>query len=476
MTPAPGELERALQAIPSVDRILASPAFAALAKDWQRDGLRRFVTLRLDAYRLALREGRAQALERDALLKQLPPAWAREWRALCEQGTRRVINGTGVLLHTNLGRSTLSARARRDLALAARWPVDLELDLDTGQRASRTRKLELLLRLLTGAEAATAVNNNAAALTLAVDTLARKRRLIVSRGEQVEIGGSFRLPEILERFAGRMVEVGTTNRTRIADYAKAITRKGDVLLKVHRSNFSQVGYVEDTSLAELVALGRERQCPVIYDLGSGRFDDEVAWLGEPPLAEALAAGPDVISFSGDKVFGGPQAGILLGPAPLIGALRKNPLARALRLDKLNIAALLATLADRLAVEVPVPTRGMLARKRGEIEALADELAALLTAPPIAGLRMERVATQARSGGGAAAESDWPSAALRLVREGLPAARLARELRDARPAVLGTVRQEEFFLDLAAITREELPDAAKVLRRVLDRTTKPGGGS
>jgi len=467
------DLERSLQAIPPVDALLATPAFAALARRWRRDGLRRFLNLRLAEYRAALRAGHRPPLARAAFLRQQAPRWAADWRELCEQSTRRVINGSGVLLHTNLGRATLSERAQRELALAARWPVDLELDLATGERAARTRKVELLLALLTGAEAAFAVNNNAAALTLAVDTLARGRRLIVSRGEQVEIGGSFRLPEILERFAGRMVEVGTTNRTRRSDYAKAIAKRGDVLLKVHRSNFSQIGYVAEVTLAELVALGAEQGCPVIYDLGSGRFDPGAEWLGEPPLSEALAAGPDLISFSGDKVFGGPQAGILLGRTETVARLRANPLARALRLDKLNIAALQATLSDRLALAAPLPTTAMLDRERGAIEALARELARQLTAPPIPGLAIEVQTSAARSGGGAAAESDWPSAGLALRVAGCSAQRLAQRLRAARPALLGTVRREEFFLDLAAVSREELPEAARVLRRILAQAVKEG---
>ncbi len=463
-------IERAFQAIPPVDGILATAPFTRLAARWGRDGLRRFVQIKLDAYRAELRAGTSKPLEREGFLKTLPGLWAADWRTLCERGTRRVINGTGVLLHTNLGRSTLSAGARKAVGEAARWPVDLELDLGDGKRASRTRKLEQLLRLYTGCAAAYAVNNNAAALTLAVDTLARKRRLIVSRGEQVEIGGSFRLPELLEHFAGKMVEVGTTNRTRIGDYAKAITRKGDVLLKVHRSNFSQSGYVQDTSLEELTALGRERACPVIYDLGSGRFDPEAEWLQEPTLVAGLAAGPDLLTFSGDKVFGGPQAGIILGRATAVASLRKNPLARALRLDKLNIAALLATLSDRLSLDPgdELPTRRLLGRERGELRKAAEVLARSLRRPAIKGLKVEVVDSDARSGGGAAAESGWPSAAIKLELAGCRATSLARLLREARPAVLGTLRQDEFCLDLAAVTPEELPEMARVLRRVFSK--------
>ena len=465
------ENERALQAIPSVDKLLGSPPFLALARRWRREGLRNFLQIRLAGYRAAVLAGDAGAMERDEFLRVLPARWAGEWNQLCTKGTRRVINATGVCLHTNLGRATLSARARKAVRMAARWPVDLELDLETGKRASRVRKLEELLRIYSGAPAAFAVNNNAAALTLAVDTLARRRRLIVSRGEQVEIGGSFRLPELLERFAGKMIEVGTTNRTRIGDYARAITRKGDVLLKVHRSNFSQQGYVQETSLQALVELGREKSCPVIYDLGSGRYDDGMEWLQEPPFAEALAAAPSLITFSGDKVFGGPQAGILLGDAEVMAAVRANPMARALRIDKLNLAALIETVAARLEEEGSLPTRSMLSRGRDEIRALAETLLESLRGAAPSGIRIETVDSEARSGGGAAAESNWPSVALRITCAGREATRLAAALRRGDPALLCMVRPEGLLLDFAAVDAEELPALERALRKAF--AAEPG---
>ncbi len=459
------DLKSALRAIPSVDLLLAQPLFERLSTDWQRDGLRRFLQMKLDDYRAELQAG-GKGLDREALLAKKAPAWAAEWKSLTGGPTRRVINGTGVLLHTNLGRAALGARARRALSTAARWPVDLELDLDDGQRASRTRKIETLLRIWSGAEAAFAVNNNAAALTLAVDTLARKRRLIVSRGEQVEIGGSFRLPEILERFAGKMVEVGTTNRTRLADYEKAITRKGDVLLKVHRSNFRQIGYTQEASLEEIVALGRAKGSPVIYDLGSGRFDAGMDWLDEPIFEEALAADADLVTFSGDKIFGGPQAGIILGRADMVARMRKNPLARALRLDKFTLAALGETLVERLRMQGDLPARDFLSRSRKDLESAGKVLAKAIRAAKIPGLKLALEESEARSGGGAAAENPWPSMALRIEVKGLSAGRLATRLRGGKPALLGTVRRESFFLDLAALDPEEYPLIVKALAAAL----------
>jgi L-seryl-tRNA(Ser) seleniumtransferase len=460
----------ALRAIPSVDLLLGLSIFERLQRDWRREGLRRYLQIRLDDYRDTLRKG-ARGLEREAILTELAPAWAADWKALSGSPTRRVINGTGVLLHTNLGRAALGFRARKALATAARWPVDLELDLGGGLRASRTRKVDMLLRAWSGAEAAFAVNNNAAALTLAVDTLARKRRLIVSRGEQVEIGGSFRLPEILERFAGKMVEVGTTNRTRLADYEKAITRKGDVLLKVHRSNFRQIGYTQEAGLEELVALGRAKASPVIYDLGSGRFDSGMDWLDEPVFETVLAADPDLITFSGDKIFGGPQAGIILGRASLIASLRKNPLARALRLDKLTLAALGESIAERLRLEGDIPSRAALDRDQENLEVAGRHLLKMLRGAKISGMKIALEASEARSGGGAAAENPWPSVALRITMKDLSAGNLAARLRSGNPAVLGTVRKETFFLDLAALDSEEFPKLVKALAAVGTRKAR-----
>jgi len=454
--------KEALRAIPSLDLILAQPAVERLLGAWQREPLRRFLQDRLDEYRDAVLSG-APALDREQILKRRVPVWAAQWKDLCDEPSRRVINATGVLLHTNLGRSLLGPRARKALATAARWPVDLELDLDEGTRASRTRKVDRLLRLWSGAPAAYVVNNNAAALTLAVDTLARKRRLIVSRGEQVEIGGSFRLPEILSRFAGKMVEVGTTNRTRLADYENAIARKGDVVLKVHRSNFRQIGYTQEAGLEELVALGRAKGSPVVYDLGSGRFDAGMDWLDEPTLESALNAGPDLITFSGDKVFGGPQAGIILGRAEHVAALRKNPLARALRVDKLTLATLGESLVERMRLEGEIPARASLVRDRSELEARGRELVRQLKALRLPDLKLELQPSEARSGGGAAAENPWPSVSLRVELAGLSAGRLAARLRRGRPALLGVVRRDSFHLDLAALDEEEFPLIAKALK-------------
>jgi len=458
---AVSDLKQALRSIPSVDQLLALPAFQRLQKTWRRETLKRFLQIRLEDYRAELGRG-AQALDRESILGRLALEWADDWKALSRNPTRRVINATGVLLHTNLGRAALGARARRAVETAAHWPVDLELDLSSGQRASRTRKADLLLRAWSGAPAAFVVNNNAAALTLAVDTLARKRRLIVSRGEQVEIGGSFRLPEILERFAGKMVEVGTTNRTRIVDYEKAIARKGDVLLKVHRSNFRQIGYTEEAGLEQLVALGRAKGSPVIYDLGSGRFDEGMDWLDEPAFEASLALGPDLLTFSGDKIFGGPQAGIILGRADLLDSLRKNPLARALRVDKLTLAALSESILERIRPEGDLPARQSLTRDRKALEKLGRELAREIRTTRLPGLKLELQPSEARSGGGAAAENPWPSVALKITVKDLPAGRLAARLRRGRPALLGMVRREALFLDLAALDATEFPLIAKAL--------------
>jgi L-seryl-tRNA(Ser) seleniumtransferase len=297
---------------------------------------------------------------------------------LARRHPRPVVNATGVVLHTNLGRSPLAPAAADAIREAAAGYSDLELDLETGRRGSRLAALEGKLLALSGAEAAHACNNNAAAVLLALDSVARGREVVVSRGELVEIGGSFRVPEIIERASVRLVEVGTTNRTHPRDYARAIGPDTALLLKVHRSNFEQRGFVREVDLDELAAIGREHGIPVVEDLGSGTLLDlgERGFPAEAFAPSRLRAGADLVCFSGDKLLGGPQAGILLGRRSLVDRIRDNPLARALRLDKLSLAALDWTLSayleGRAEAEIPV-VRQLLARPE-ELEAAARALA------------------------------------------------------------------------------------------------------
>jgi len=380
------------------------------------------------------------------------------------RGLRRVLNATGVVLHTNLGRARLAAEAVDALVEAARGACDLELDLETGQRGSRTRRLEERLVQVTGAEAAFVVNNNAGALVLALNELAQGKEAVVSRGELVEIGGSFRLPDVMERTGARLVEVGTTNRTHLADYERAIGPDTAILLKVHRSNFRQEGFVTEPTLAELAELGRRRGVYVLHDLGSGSLHAIEATRREPRLQESLAAGVDVVTFSGDKLLGGPQAGILLGRAEVVGRLRKNPLARALRVDKFTIAALAATLdllEDAVEARERLPVLRALEVRPEELARRASALAAGLADCP--DLEVREVAATSEVGGGAVPGEGLPTTAVALRHASLSAEDLARELRRLALPVIGRIVEGEILLDPRSLDPTEDAECVRTIR-------------
>ncbi|HUR92217.1 MAG TPA: L-seryl-tRNA(Sec) selenium transferase [Gemmatimonadaceae bacterium] len=376
-----------------------------------------------------------------------------ELGSITRPSLRPVINATGVVLHTNLGRAPLAAAAIRAVQETAAGFCNLEYDLETGERGSRYAHCVSLLRELTGCEDALIVNNCAAALILAVDTFARDRGVVISRGELVEIGGSFRIPDILRRGGARLVEVGTTNRTHLADYESAITTETGAILKVHRSNFSISGFTAEVSSDQLAALGKERGIPVVHDLGSGLLIalDDIGLRGEPTAAEALRSGSDIVVFSGDKMLGGPQAGIVLGKAGAINAMRSNPLARALRVDKLTISALGATLSlyrdpNEARREIPV-----LAMLSAPAESLRDRAAKVAAALEARGVACEVVASESPVGGGAFPSAVLQSSAVAL-REN---AEIADErLRGSAPAVVGRAKDGRLLLDLRSVLPHE----------------------
>ena len=355
---------------------------------------------------------------------------------------RRVINATGVIVHTNLGRAPLAAAALDQVVDAARGYSNLEYDLDAGGRGSRQSHVADLVSRLTGAEAALVVNNNAAAVMLALATLAEGREVLVSRGELLEIGDGFRIPDVLTRSGARLHEVGTTNRTRAADYENAIGPDTAVLLRVHQSNFRVVGFTEQPQLAELAELAHAHELVLVDDLGSGALVD----VGDEPTARAsLAACADLVCFSGDKLLGGPQAGMIVGRADLVERLRRHPLQRALRADKLTLAALEGTL--RLALDAPeeIPVLRMLREPPGAVRARAERLAAAI------GGEVEE--TVARAGGGALPLAELPSYAC-AVEE-----RLGERLRRGTPPVVGILRDGRLLLDCRTLTDAEADEVA-----------------
>jgi len=441
--------------LPSVDAILSSPPFQALLERHPRERVLTRLRARIERLRKELAAGRTVGDPDSATW------WAREVAdALAEDAVpslRRVINATGVVLHTNLGRAPLAMVARDAMAGAARGYTNLEYDLEGGRRGSRYHHCADLLAELADAEAALVVNNAAAALVLALNTLGRGRGVVVSRGELVEIGGGFRIPEILERSGVRLVEVGSTNRTRASDYEEAL-RYDDVavLLKVHRSNFRMSGFTQDVSVRELAELAASSDVPVLFDLGSGLFADPVA-LGlpaEPRAREALAEGADLVVVSGDKLMGGPQAGIVLGRERLVSAMRDNPLCRALRVDKVTLAGIEATARlyrepARALKEIPVLR--MIAEPESAVRRRAELLAEALLARGVTGARAEP--TAGTVGGGTLPDVALPSWAVVL-----PSKRsdhLARALRAGDPPVVGRIEDGRLLLDARTIQEDEM---------------------
>jgi len=367
-----------------------------------------------------------------------------ELRTLRAPSLRRVLNATGVLVHTNLGRAPLAAEALAQVVETARGYSNLELDLSSGSRGSRQDHVASLLRRLTGAEAALVVNNNAAAMLLALAALAEGREVIVSRGELIEIGDGFRIPDVLARSGARLVEVGTTNRTRARDYERAIGTDTAVLLRVHQSNFRVVGFAEQPRVEELAAIASRHGLPLVDDLGSGVIDPIP---GEPTVRDSPA---DLVCFSGDKLLGGPQAGIVVGRAELVERLRRHPLQRALRADKLSLAALEGTL--RLYLDAPerIPVLRMLRQDATTVRARAERLASLT------GGSVEE--TVGRVGGGALPLAELPSFACVLDES------LAAPLRRGEPPVLGIVRDGKLLLDCLALADDEVESVAQAVRQ------------
>lgn len=438
--------------LPGVDRLLDSVEFRALLDDHPRSRV-------LSTTREVLREIREGIGVGDE--KAIPgtaEAYARRvgeaLRVLSLPSLRPVINATGVIIHTNLGRSPLSRATREAMSRAGEGYSNLEFDLESGERGSRYVHCVGLLREITGAPDALVVNNNAAAVVLGLNTLARDRHVLVSRGELVEIGGGFRIPDMLSRSGAHLREVGTTNRTRPADYREA-AEEGDVaaVLKVHRSNFRISGFTEEASLEELAALARELGLFLLHDLGSGLLADPQA-LGLPPeprAPESLARGAHVVAISGDKLLGGPQAGILLGDADVIARMRRNPLTRAFRVDKVTLAGLEATLRHYLDPREAlreIPVLRMAARAGETLEARCRALAGVLEIR--GGMNVDVTPGDGLVGGGTYPGVTLPGWVLRIRMEGVSAQELARSLRMGDPPVVGRREDDDLILDLRTV--------------------------
>jgi len=374
---------------------------------------------------------------------------------------RRVVNGTGVVIHTNLGRSLLDTGSIDALRMAGGFYTNLEFDLDTGKRGSRYSLVEEIICDLTGAEAAIVVNNNAAAVLLALNTLSFNTETIVSRGQLVEIGGSFRIPDVMSRSGARMVEVGATNRTHVHDYENAITDETTLLLKVHTSNFKVIGFTSEVPVIDMVRIAKENRIPVMEDLGSGSLIDLSPWglPKEPTVQQIVEDGADVVTFSGDKLLGGPQAGIIVGKIEYIDRIKKNPMNRALRIDKFTLATLETVLRNYYDLDealANIPTLNMLTLPADTIKKKGQAILRRLGGVAKQRNKIELHKTVSKVGGGAMPEHGLASWALVLHPESGKAATLEQKLRSRKIPIIGRIEDEKLILDLRTIQNDDIP--------------------
>jgi L-seryl-tRNA(Ser) seleniumtransferase len=442
-----------LRELPSIDQLLKHPRAEALLTRYNRDYVTGHCRAALDELRAAIRResGQVSATSNDAICQRVEKRIERD----SGPGHVRVVNATGTILHTNLGRALLSQAAIDAMLEVADRPINLEFDLAAGKRGKREETLETLLTDLTGAEAATVVNNNAAAVLLSLNTLAEGKEVIVSRGELIEIGGAFRIPEIMAKSGAILREVGATNRTHPADYENAINEKTALLLKVHTSNYKVVGFTAEVSLEQLVAMGKKHDLPVMEDLGSGALIDlsKYGLPKEPIVAERIQTGADVVTFSGDKILGGPQAGLMVGKKALIGRMNKNHLQRALRCGKLTLAALEATLRRyRQSPDIvrEIPTLRAFTRPMEEIRAFGAALLPRLQAALGDDFKVSQQDSTAQIGSGALPTEELPTAVIRVEHPKLSANAIAKRFRSANPPIIGRINDDRFLLDLRCI--------------------------
>ncbi len=464
MTTKANDIRRSL---PKMDKMLACPQLIDLAGIHGNQLVKQAARKTLDDLRNQLADGITPNLAQNNICQMVEQQLIR----LQTPSLRRVINGSGVVIHTNLGRSPLPKEAEAALLDTAWGYSNLEFDLDTGERGERYSHVEELICELTGAEAAIVVNNNAAAVMLALSCLASEREVIVSRGELVEIGGSFRIPDVMAQSGARLVEVGTTNRTHCRDYQTAINEQTTLLLKVHTSNFAVVGFTNQVSTSELSRIAQNANLPVMVDAGSGCLVDLTRFgiEGEDTVQQYLQAGADIVTFSGDKLLGGPQAGLIAGKKELISRMKKFQLLRALRIDKLTLAALEATLRlyrnEQTALE-RIPTLRMLTMPLEQITTKARRMQRKLRRLLPESVKLRIVTGCSSPGGGTFPLLQLPSQLIELELPGISAAKLEERLRHTRPPVVGRVQKDRFMLDLRTLSDHELPMLADALLQTM----------
>jgi len=460
-----------LRSLPAVDKILQAPPFSRLADQLPHVYLLEAAQQAIESCRQAILGGEQlgdQELSVEAIASRAEAMALKSH----QPNLRHVINVTGTLLHTNLGRAPLAPAALEAIANVSRSYSNLELDLDSGKRGHRFSHIEELLCRLTGAEAATVVNNNAGAVLLCLTALARGKEAIVSRGELVEIGGAFRVPDVMEAGGVRLREVGTTNKTHLHDYQRAIGEETGMLLKIHTSNYRIVGFTESVSGAQLAEIGREHRLPVMEDLGSGMLLDLTPFglPREPTVAEAVATGLDIVTFSGDKLLGGPQAGLIVGKREAIETVRKHPMARALRSDKLTLAALEATLRlylDPQKALKEIPVLGMLDASPAQLLKRSRSLARRLQLRSGEQARIEVIEEVSCVGGGALPLTELPGHAVSISPKRINVDTLSERLRHSTPPVIGRIQEDRLILNPRTLRQDEEKFLIETVTRALN---------
>lgn len=467
------QTQKLLQRLPGVDRLLECARHSETLRETPHSVLRNAARTALDALRHQLLQGKtpldARDVEETAVLERIEALVT----TAMQPNLRQTVNATGVVIHTNLGRSLLCQEAIDNLTVIASRYSNLEFNLDEGRRGSRYSAVEDLLLEITGAEAGLVVNNNAGAVLIALETVAKDREVIVSRGELVEIGGAFRIPDVMSKSGAFLKEVGTTNRTHMKDYAGAIGEKTALLLKVHQSNFAITGFTKEVTLKELVDLGGRHSVPVMEDLGSGTFVDfrryGLPW--EPTVQESVASGADIVTFSGDKLLGGPQAGIIVGKRTYLDAIKKNPINRALRIDKMTLAALESTLRlyrEESRAVSRIPTLRMMMAPDNELAERAERLHACLQGIADSRLKFMRAQVKSRIGGGSLPLLELPSHGVTVTFHDGSAQHAETFLRGQVPPIIGRIENDRFIMDVRTLQDEDLPHIEKAFRRMLKK--------
>jgi L-seryl-tRNA(Ser) seleniumtransferase len=458
--------QQLLSDLPSVDEILRSEAGIGWLKEHPRRYVLAAVREGIDFRRRAVLEGTTA----DVSVESMIPDIAARVVRLSSLSLVPVINATGIVIHTNLGRSVLSKRVMENVTRVATRYSNLEYDLEAGRRGKRYVHLKKLLREITGAEDGFAVNNNAAAVLLCLSALAKDKGVVVSRGELVEIGGSFRIPDVMALSGAALKEVGTTNKTHLHDYENAVDDTTSLFLKVHQSNYRISGFTEDVPIEKLVALGHGRNIPVMYDLGSGSLTGlrEYGIHSEPSVGEILKSGVDLVTFSGDKLLGGPQAGLILGRKEYIAKIQKHPLTRAVRIDKLTLAALEATLleyADEEGAKEKIPTVRMLLEDTEKIRVRAKKIASLLR-KSLGGATIEVVKDSSQAGGGSLPEVNFPTFTVTIKPGKITVNELEVRLRNGRPPIITRIKDDSLVLDARTVSADEVEALVKGVKEAL----------